>query len=103
MTWKPAPSDAAKRMPQGADRWVREEWGRPVTDETELTGYYNYALRWTPDQPPQPRPGDLVPVIDPNGPSLFTAIEEQLGLRLRPARGPVEVLVIDSVQQPTPN
>jgi hypothetical protein len=44
-----------------------------------------------------------VPPIDPNGPGLFTALEEQLGLKLAPAKGPVEVLVIDSIEHPTPD
>ena len=77
--------------------------GRPVVDETRLTGYYNYALRWTPDQPPQPRPGELVPVIDPNGPSLLTALQEQLGLKLESRRVPMKVVVIDRVEPPTPD
>jgi uncharacterized protein (TIGR03435 family) len=42
-----------------------------------------------------------VPPIDPNGPSLFTAVQDQLGLKLQSTTGPVDVLVIDSVEKPT--
>jgi len=80
---------------------VRSE--RLVIDKTSLAGRFAFNLAWTPDQPPTevPRPG--VPPIDPNGPSIFTALQEQLGLKLRPARGQVDVLVIDSVEHPTPD
>ena len=44
-----------------------------------------------------------LPSIDPNGPSIFTALQEQLGLKLNSLRGPVDVLVIDHVEQPTEN
>lgn len=76
---------------------------RLVVDRTGLTGNWDLEVKYTPERSQLP-PGVEPPVpIDWNGPSLFTALEEQLGLKLRPARGPVEVLVIDSVQQPTPN
>ena len=77
--------------------------GRLVIDRTGLAGNWDLEVKYTPDRSQLP-PGVEPPTsIDWNGPSLFTALEEQLGLKLRPARGPVEVLVIDTVQQPTPN
>jgi uncharacterized protein (TIGR03435 family) len=80
---------------------------RVVIDKTGLTGYYDIELTYTPtpDQLPQgpPPPGAEPPPIDPNGPSLFTAIQEQLGLKLQDQRGPVEVVVIDTVEPPTEN
>ena len=76
---------------------------RLVIDRTGLAGNWDLEANYTPEKSQIPPGVELPPGIDPNGPSLFTAIEEQLGLKLRPARGPVEVLVIDSVQQPTPN
>jgi uncharacterized protein (TIGR03435 family) len=81
---------------------------RVVIDKTGLTGYYDMALTYTPagDQLPQgpPPPGaPAPPPIDPDGPSFFTALQEQLGLKLDNQRGPVEVVVIDSISQPTEN
>lgn len=81
---------------------------RVVIDKTGLTGYYDIALNYTPsgDQLPQgpPPPGaPPLPPIDPDGPTFFTAIQEQLGLKLDNQRGPVEVVVIDSIDQPTEN
>jgi uncharacterized protein (TIGR03435 family) len=80
--------------------------GRIVVDRTGLSGMYDFEVDFTPDQLPQgpPPPGaPPLPPIDPNGPSLFTALQEQLGLKLDPERGPVEVLFIDSVERPTPD
>jgi uncharacterized protein (TIGR03435 family) len=76
---------------------------RRVLDKTSLTGHYDFVLQWTPEenQTPPLRPGATAP--DPNGPSIFTALQEQLGLRLESSRGPVEVLVIDHVEKPSTN
>lgn len=80
--------------------------GRPVLDRTELTGSFDFELTWTPDdfRTADGRPkyvnGNL---IDPSGPSVFQAVQEQLGLKLEPARGPVETIVIDSAQSPEEN
>lgn len=71
---------------------------RVVLDKTGLTGRYDFSLQWTPDD----SPGDA-PLPDPSGGSLFTALQEQLGLKLEPQKGPVEVLVIDHVARPSEN
>lgn len=74
---------------------------RLVIDKTGLAGRFAFNLAWTPDQLPTEAPPPGVPPIDPNGPSLFTALPEQLGLKLQPAKGRVDVLVIDSVEHAT--
>ena len=90
--------------------------GRTVVDQTGLKALYDVKLQWTPDgarrqgglETPPAGPAltggpEAPPTIDPNGPSIFTALQEQLGLKLESAKGPVEVLVIDSVQRPSNN
>lgn len=85
--------------------------GRSVVDRTGLTGRYDIALRWTPDRVLQRAAGTASsePIrvngveIDPNGPSIFTAVQEQLGLKLESERGTVEALVIDHIERPTPD
>ncbi|MGH9237730.1 MAG: TIGR03435 family protein [Vicinamibacterales bacterium] len=84
--------------------------GKPVADVTGLGGRYDFTLNWTAGpfearpfgplpvgQPPSP------PAADSTGPSIFTALEEQLGLRLQPQRIPTDVLVIDAARHPLPN
>jgi len=76
-----------------------------VLDRTGLSGNYDFSLEWMPDQLPsanQPLGADVKPV-DSNGPSIFTALPEQLGLKLQPTQGSVDVLVIDRVEHPLPN
>jgi uncharacterized protein (TIGR03435 family) len=76
---------------------------RVVLNRTGLNGGYDFTLEWTPEQAPTPRPGEPELRIDPNGPSIFTALREQLGLRLDQQRAPVDVIVIDEAHYPTPN
>lgn len=91
--------------------------GRPVLDDTGLKGRYRYELHF------MPSPGECGPfgcagpsgsgimgekpeapgASVPSGPSVFTALEQQLGLELKRGKGPVQVLVIDHIEQPTPN
>ncbi len=73
---------------------------RQVVDKTGLTGGFDVDLTWTPDQmqtTPAPPGAPALPPIDPNGPSLFTAIQEQWGMKLEAAKAPVNMLVIDNV------
>ena len=90
-----------------SDGTWRPSTGRLVIDRTGLTGRFDLDLEWTPDQmPPPPPPGAPPSVLPPppaDGPSLFAAIQEQLGLKLEATRGPVEVLVIDSAERPMPD
>jgi uncharacterized protein (TIGR03435 family) len=77
---------------------------RLVVDRTGLSGQFDLTLSYTPDQMPSqgPPPGaPPLPPIDPNGPSIFTALQEQLGLKLESTKGPVDVLVIDHVEHPS--
>ena len=73
---------------------------RPVIDKTGLAGEFDFALNWTPQ--PEDRPADE-PAAPADGPDIFTSIREQLGLRLMPGRGLVDVIVIDRAELPTPN
>jgi uncharacterized protein (TIGR03435 family) len=79
---------------------------KPVVDHTGLTGRYDFFLTWTPDDSQFLQMGARAPqpTDDPNAPpGLFTAIQEQLGLKLQAAKGPVQVLVIDHLEKPTEN
>jgi uncharacterized protein (TIGR03435 family) len=77
--------------------------GRLVYDKTNLTGNWDFTLRFAFEQrggAPLP-PGVNLPPPDPDAPSLFTALQEQLGMKLESAKAPVEVTVIDSIEHPT--
>jgi uncharacterized protein (TIGR03435 family) len=85
--------------------------GRPVIDKTGIKGFYDFKLVFSregvPTNGPMPPPsatdgGPGLNASDPR-PSIFTALQEEIGLKLDSSKGPVEVLVIDSVQRPTEN
>ena len=79
------------------------EIDRPVLDRTGLTGTYDVDLVFTPAQPGPGVAGAALAVAPSDVLSIFTAVQEQLGLRLESRREPVDVVVIDSVERPTPN
>ena len=94
---------------------LSRQLGRLVVDKTGLKGKFDFTLKWTPDEnqtqafmgaagagDPRP-PSDAAPPPSASGPSLFTALQEQLGLKLESQKGPVETLVIDNVEKPSEN
>jgi uncharacterized protein (TIGR03435 family) len=68
--------------------------GRQVIDKTGLVGKYSYTVTYTPDD---------APPADANAPSIFTAVQEQLGLKLESTKGRVEVIIIDHAEKPSAN
>jgi uncharacterized protein (TIGR03435 family) len=93
---RPLGSDelAASALPMNEfARFLNVESGRTVVDRTGLTGVWDFDLKWSRPNAPNP---------DPDRPSIFTALQEQLGLRLDATTGPVEVLVIDRVERLIP-
>jgi len=71
----------------------------------KILGFATEGLAGTPDPGVQSRPAGVPAVapVQPDGPSIFTALEEQLGLRLVSGRGPVEMLVVERLEQPSPD
>jgi uncharacterized protein (TIGR03435 family) len=95
---------------------LSQRMDRLIVDKTNLPGRFDIQLQWTPspgENPFDPGGNKLPPTIidasgktvqaDPSGPSIFSAIQEQLGLRLESAKAPVELLVIDHVEKPSEN
>lgn len=87
--------------------WVASQFlNKPVVDQTGLTGYYDFKLEFAPEIPQAvldrlQAEGRPAPTL--NGPDLFTAIREQMGLRLDSHKGPVQVMVIEHVEKPSEN
>lgn len=91
-------------MPIGQlTQMLTNQSGRLVFDRTWLSGNWDFTLQFAVEQrggPPLP-PGVNLPPVDPDAPSLFTALQEQLGLKLESTKSPVEVTVIDRIEHPT--
>jgi uncharacterized protein (TIGR03435 family) len=79
--------------------------GRPVLDKTELIGRFGVKLEWTPDEGQFMPAGEGNGVAKPesSGGSIFTAIQQQLGLKLEAGKGRVDILMIDRAERPTEN
>jgi uncharacterized protein (TIGR03435 family) len=77
--------------------------GRVVVDRTGLVGNWDFELTFAPERPVWLPPAEEVPPPDPHAPSIFTALQEQLGLKLQATKGPVDILVIDHVERPSEN
>ncbi len=106
---RPTIIDVKKGGTAALAAWLSRQVGRVVIDKTELKGEYDYTLEYVPEPgqggaesiglpPEMPRPHD-----EATGPSIFTALQEQLGLRLVSEKGPVVMVVIDRVERPSAN
>ena len=83
---------------------ISGQLGRMVVDRTGLSGNWDFELTFAPERPLGALPpGVELPPVDPNAPTIFTAVQEQLGLKFDSTKGPVEVWVIDSIERPTPD
>jgi uncharacterized protein (TIGR03435 family) len=80
----------------------RLDIGRKVVDQTGLSGHYTFALHWAPVET-SIQSSTAPDAPEPSGPSIFTAIREQLGLELKPIKGPLDTIVIDNAEMPTEN
>jgi uncharacterized protein (TIGR03435 family) len=91
-------------------RLLSRQLGRTIVDRTGLTGKYDIRLKWDPEESRGPMFAGPIganqqttPPSDSSEPSIFTALREQLGLRLQSTKGPVETLVIDHIERPSEN
>ncbi len=77
--------------------------GRQVLDETSLKGAFNFILEWTPDETQKNVPPNDGALAGASGPSIFSALQDQLGLKLEGRKGPVEILVVDHIEKAAAN
>lgn len=96
---------AAHAFPFGAfvATTLSAQVGCPIVDKTGLAGKYDFAVKWSLDSSSMSGPDGGASPPDTSGPTIFTALEEQLGLKLERIKVPSEQLVIDHIERPTEN
>ncbi len=82
---------------------LSQQLHKTVVDQTGLPDAYDFTLQWTPDNAPVGPGGGEAQTPDPSGPTIFTALQEQLGLKLESTKGPVKTVVIDHIEPPSEN
>ena len=96
-----------QKASMGTLAWnLSQRLGRTVVDRTGIQGAFDFALEWVPGEgePRKKVDGVEVPLpADTSGPSIFSALQEQLGLKLESRKGPVEILVVDRAEKPSGN
>jgi len=75
---------------------VASDLGRNIIDQTDLIGHYNFDLSWSPEDP-------AAAALESDAPTIFTALEKDLGLKLKPAKAMLDTIVIDHIEMPSPN
>ena len=110
MTMRPGQLTAQAVPMTSLVNMLSQQLHRTVVDKTGLTGKYDISLQWTQDDGSNPMfkgtdgsQQRAEPPPDASGPSIFTAVQEQLGLRLQSSKGPVQVVVIDHIEMPSEN
>ncbi|MEO5926504.1 MAG: TIGR03435 family protein [Bryobacteraceae bacterium] len=81
--------------------WMPEVGSRKVVDETEIEGTFDLTLRWSWEESPEA--GAPAVTVQPDAPTMFTAVREQLGLRLQAKQGPLDYIVVEQLEQPSEN
>jgi uncharacterized protein (TIGR03435 family) len=101
---RPGRLEAAKITMQRLADLLAHSLGLPVVDSTGVKGVFDFTLQWSPGEAPTIAAANGTEAAGVGGPSIFTALQEQLGLKLMSEKGPVEILVVDHIEKaPTEN
>ena len=83
--------------------FLSRQMDRPVADLTGINGFYNFTLEWTPDERQVSNDENGAPSPDANVPSVSSALQEQMGLKIQAQKAPVQIVVIDRAEKPDEN